>query len=355
MNVDKQESDSSNSSPLSSNASGSQATTASLENGQNGDSQLRNEQQPTSTDRIFIEENGNESNSYMALDQLLASLAIENDIMERHLSQINNNDTNCKLNKNHQTNDVFSFDTVIRKQRTDNFAITNGKQMAYDENLNDVLANLLEFTENEALPQQINSYTNGNGLPMMMTTTTTNGTNYHHNNHLHLNNNNNNTIINNNNNNFNLNNHISSNGLQANNNNYIMANGHHQQHHTSISNSNFINHRAQIYQEPSNNIIKRLTSESENSSSVSPSLSERSNGVVSWSDQVCDCIHQKKLFCFFPSIEFSFVFFYGFSNSKWFFLQFYLFSTPKSRTKKNSENVIVFYIFESSRIRPYQY
>lgn len=31
--------------------------------------------------------------------------------------------------------------------------------------------------------------------------------------------------------------------------------------------------------------IRRLTSESDNSSSISPSLSERSNGV-SWSDQV---------------------------------------------------------------------
>lgn len=48
----------------------------------------------------------------------------------------------------------------------------------------------------------------------------------------------------------------------------------------SIVNSN------RQYLEPTNNAIKRLASESENSSSISPSLSERSNGV-SWSDQVC--------------------------------------------------------------------
>lgn len=56
----------------------------------------------------------------------------------------------------------------------------------------------------------------------------------------------------------------------------------------SLTNGNrspsLVNNNRQ-YLEPTNNAIKRLASESENSSSISPSLSERSNGV-SWSDQV---------------------------------------------------------------------
>lgn len=56
----------------------------------------------------------------------------------------------------------------------------------------------------------------------------------------------------------------------------------------SLTNGNrspsLVNNNRQ-YLEPTNNVIKRLASESENSSSISPSLSERSNGV-SWSDQV---------------------------------------------------------------------
>lgn len=214
---------------------------------------LRNYQTKTP----IIEENGNEidDSSYMALDQLLASLAIENDIMERHLSQINNNDTNG-LKSKQNTNEVFSFETNTRDHYVSNGNYRNGKQNGFDENLNDVLANLIEFTENESLPAQQqhgNAYANGHHM--------TNGNHHHH--HLphfnHLNNN------------YNNNNHISS--------NYVTTNGH-------GINNNHIN-RAHNYHEPCNNAIKRLTSESENSSSVSPSLSERSNGIVSWSDQVC--------------------------------------------------------------------
>lgn len=238
----QQESDSSNSSPLSSsNTSGSPAVTA---------SPTQSLEQRTITcdniDGLARTEDGlrtapiieqNDDTSYMALDQLLASLALENDIMERQLSQINNNDTNAMKYK-HQTN-VFSFDA--RDHYASNGNYRNTKRNVFDENLNDVLANLIEFSENESLP-----YANGH---------LTNGHN-HHSNHL--------------NNNYSNNNHISS--------SYV-TNGH-------GINNNHIN-RAHIYQEPSNNAIKRLTSESENSSSVSPSLSERSNGIVSWNDQVC--------------------------------------------------------------------
>lgn len=296
MNKNHQESESSNSSPLSSNGSGgSQATTASLENGhfqlqQIGETKSNGLRQHP-TNQMFIEEtqNGFDDSGYLALDQLLASLALENDIMERHLSQINNNNTepNPKFQMKSQTvDDVFSFETAIQKHPSSHeIYAKNGKQNGYDENLNDVLANLLEFSENELLPQhqqqqQHNSLTNGNGHLI------NDGMNYHHSN---------NSI------NINLNNnHISNskgqhqaNTNHINNNNYIMANGHHHHHHsvhhTSINNTNYMNHRAQMsmYHEPSNNAIKRLTSESENSSSVSPSLSERSNGVVSWTDQVC--------------------------------------------------------------------
>ncbi|XP_055303742.1 uncharacterized protein LOC129569175 isoform X2 [Sitodiplosis mosellana] len=287
------ESDSSNSSPLSSSnmSSSSPSVTASppLDNRTIACDSTDKVQQPNSGTTtngpmmrnyhtkapIIIEENGNEiddDTSYMALDQLLASLALENDIMERHLSQINNNDTNgIKFKHQNQTNGgVFSFETNAR----DHYISSNGnypkaKTNGFDENLNDVLANLIEFTENESQPPQqqhqqhntnihMNSYANGHHL--------VNGSNSnHHNHHPHL------PHFNHLNNNFNNNNnHISS--------NYVTTNG-------NGINNNHIN-RAHNYHEPSNNAIKRLTSESENSSSVSPSLSERSNGIVSWSDQV---------------------------------------------------------------------
>lgn len=222
--------------------------------------------------------------SYMALDQLLASLALENDIMERHLSQINNNDTNTMKPSKHpnsnQTNGgVFSFETNARDQYVSNGNYQNAKQNGFDENLNDVLANLIEFSENESIPQQQHPNTNNNHTVSYMnghhltTTNGINGINHHHNHHLpshfnHLHNNFNNN-----------NNHISSNYVTKNGNGNANANG------ININN-NHIN-RCHNYHEPSNNATKRLTSESENSSSVSPSLSERSNGIVSWSDQVC--------------------------------------------------------------------
>lgn len=294
-NWPSQESDSSNSSPLSStNASSSPAVTGSptsLDNNRppstsdntdgrqtpNGDCHTNGRRHYNHTKAPIIEENGNEidESSYMALDQLLASLALENDIMERHLSQINNNDTNSMKSKqtNHQTNGIFSFETNTR----DNHYVSNGnyrmpKSNGYDENLNDVLANLIEFSENESLPQtpaptnshQMNAY--GNGMAV------TNGIN-HHNPHYHSPYPHQPTHFNHFNNNFNNNNHINSNFVTTN------GNGNH-------INNNHIN-RVHNYHEPSNNAIKRLTSESENSSSVSPSLSERSNGIVSWSDQVC--------------------------------------------------------------------
>ncbi|XP_031636537.1 uncharacterized protein LOC116349303 isoform X3 [Contarinia nasturtii] len=279
------ESDSSNSSPLSSsNTSGSPAVTASPTDSRtcdnidgmhqsNGETQITNGLRSYCTKSpIIIEENGNDKiddSSYLALDQLLASLALENDIMERHLSQINNNDTNdLKFKHQNQANGVFSFDTNTHDHYVSNgnYQITR-KQNGFDENLNDVLANLIEFSENESLPQHqntnghTNSYANGHHL--------VNGSinnNHHHHNHHHLPSHFNHL----NNNNFNNNNHI--------NNNYVTTNG-------NGINNNHIN-RVHNYHEPSNNAIKRLTSESENSSSVSPSLSERSNGIVSWSDQV---------------------------------------------------------------------
>lgn len=237
----------------------------------------------------IIEMNGNgttDDSSYLALDQLLASLALENDIMERHLSQINNNDTNCIKTKSnsHQTatssnnNNVFSFDETSSQENNcytiaENFHNTNHTD---DENLNDVLANLIEFTENESLPQQHNNcYTNG-----FLTNGTSNYHQHHHSNTAHHM-----QQINHLNNNFNYSNQISCNDIASNhiNNNYIMSNG----HNGNTINTNHINHRYLNYHEQSNNAIKRLTSESENSSSISPSLSERSNGIVSWSDQVC--------------------------------------------------------------------
>lgn len=321
-----QESDSSNSSPLSSSnmSSSSPAVTASppLDNRTIACDSADRVQPPVNGGMttngpmmrnyhtkapIIIEENGNEfddDTSYMALDQLLASLALENDIMERHLSQINNNDTNgIKFKQQNQTNGgVFSFETNSTR---DHYIGSNGSNHAkvktngFNENLNDVLANLIEFTENESqsTPQQqhqhhqqkqntnghMNSYANGHHLVNGSNNSNGNINNNHHHNHHHPHLPHSNHLNNNFNNN---NNHVSS--------NYVTTNG-------NGINNNHIN-RAHNYHEPSNNAIKRLTSESENSSSVSPSLSERSNGIVSWSDQVC-CHSVHPFFCLFVSLS----------------------------------------------------
>lgn len=277
---------------------------------------------------IHITENGddvNDDTSYRALDQLLASLALENDIMERHLSQINNNDTNGNgdgiksKQSNPTTNGVFSFEPTANGVRehehyngSSNGGYRNVQTMdVFDENLNDVLANLIEFTENEALPQtypttnhhHTTSYSNG---------TMTNGTahghphphhHHHHHHHQHQQHHQQHTHnFSHFNNNFNHNNHINSNYLTSTTGNCNSNN--------TITTSHIHNHNVgrivHNYQEPSNNAIKRLTSESENSSSVSPSLSERSNGIVSWSDQVC-CVHKEKSvrLCLFSTLFFS--------------------------------------------------
>lgn len=253
---------------------------------------------------VGAEENGNhfDDSGYIALDQLLASLALENDIMERHLSQINNNDT-TEINYHKKrtpptmttttaANDVFSFEPSTQDNYFNKTMTAESKTNGYhDENLNDVLANLTEFSETESQRQQNGvAYTNGNGHQ------SNNASKLYQQqyqyqfsnckNHLqqvnHLFNNHNS-----------YSNHIKNNGNVTNtagnhmNNNHVISNGHTT---TNFINSNCNNHtnyhRSPNYQEPCINAIKRLTSESENSSSVSPSLSERSNGIVSWSDQV---------------------------------------------------------------------
>lgn len=255
----------------------------------------------------------NEDPSYRALDQLLASLALENDIMERHLSQINNNDTNGNGNGNgvmkskhlnQTTNGVFSFEPTangVREHLHYNTSNNGGYRNAqtidvFDENLNDVLANLIEFTENEALPQTY-STTNHHHTPSYVNGTMTNGNTHSHPHHHHHNHHHHHHQqqqqqhthnFNHFNNNFNHNNHINS--------NYLTSSTGNSNSNNTITTSHIHNHNVgrivHNYHEPGNNAIKRLTSESENSSSVSPSLSERSNGIVSWSDQVC-CAHKK--------------------------------------------------------------
>lgn len=245
----------------------------------------------------------NEDTSYRALDQLLASLALENDIMERHLSQINNNDTNGNGNGgikskhlNQTTKGVFSFEPTVNGVRehlhynaSNNGGYRNVQTMdVFDENLNDVLANLIEFTENEALPQTY-STANNHHTTSYVNGTMSNGHPHHHHHHHHHHQQQQHTHnFNHFNNNFNHNNHINS--------NYLTSTTGISNSNNTITTSHIHNHNVgrivHNYQEPSNTAIKRLTSESENSSSISPSLSERSNGIVSWSDQVC-CVHRK--------------------------------------------------------------
>lgn len=57
-------------------------------------------------------------------------------------------------------------------------------------------------------------------------------------------------------------------------------------HSPSVVSNGGGGHSRYSFEPLANSLVKRLASESENSSSISPSLSERSNGVVSWSDQV---------------------------------------------------------------------
>lgn len=211
-----------------------------------------------------------ESTGQLALDRLLESLAIESDIMEQQLAQINGNGL-IDRNTNDRTigkDAIFTYPTVHDKnmntsgmQMSAQYAnnkgnnksnITNTTNDQNDcasssgihSNLNDVIANLTEFTRNETM-RQLN-LVNGNTSPSSTSTIHTTASNNNH----HLNNNN----------------------------NYHLHNTHNNHHHINHINGN------RYYQEPII-AVKRLTSESENSSSISPSLSERSNGV-SWSDQV---------------------------------------------------------------------
>lgn len=227
-----------------------------------------------------------DDSGYLALDQLLASLALENDIMERQLSQINNNETasiTFKTNKAYQINGTIPYDSTTGTTSPAAPTPTTSTNTMSEclrhsnsaDNLNDVLANLIEFSETEQQQQQLGSHCYANGI-------LTNGTQSHQ----HTSN----TITN-----ATDTNHIFNYSNQINGTNIInptQYNNNHNPYHTTNGLNghpftvNHINQRHFIYHEPNHVTIKRLTSESENSSSISPSLSERSNGVVSWSDQV---------------------------------------------------------------------
>lgn len=150
----------------------------------------------------------------LALDRLLASLAVESDIMDQHLAQINGNCSPRSFNNSNgsssQSSDVFTYPTpmtLVMKDSNQNTirSMSNGDAAS----LNDVIANLTDFTRHETLRQL--SLTNGNSpCP--------NGT-------------------------------------------------------------------SKYTESSTSNTVKRLASESDNSSSISPCFSERSNGV-SWNDQV---------------------------------------------------------------------
>lgn len=226
----------------------------------------------------------NDDSGYLALDQLLASLALENDIMERQLSQINNNDTatmKFKSGNVYQTNGTGPYDTMTSAATPTTVTSTltasdlSGcvRHSTSVDNLNDVLANLLEFSENEQQLPQTNHHCYANG-------TLTNGTHsYQHQHHPT------NHLTPDTNQKFTFSCHM--NGPDTANTAHINNNNNHYHTATGLNGHAYIaGPRHFTYHEPNNMTIKRLTSESENSSSISPSLSERSNGMVSWSDQV---------------------------------------------------------------------
>lgn len=156
----------------------------------------------------------------LTLDRLLASLAVETDIMDQHLAQINgncrNSDSFSPVNGSSSSNEVFTYpNPLIDQNQNTVLSTTEVNGIDIDSGLNDVIANLTDFTRHETMRQL--SLANGNSSPIVV-----------HNNH--------------------------------------------------------INGRSPQF-ETNSTVMKRLASESDNSSSISPSFSERSNGV-SWNDQV---------------------------------------------------------------------
>lgn len=177
----------------------------------------------------------------LVLDRLLASLAIESDIMNRQSAKLSNG--NCspisyRIKHSRPNSNIFTYPTIITNHdanhnnnnnnnnntQRQSLAETISNKTASDtstaqsngvhSNLNDVIANLTDFTRTETIRQLSLTGSNGNNSP-------------------------------------------------------------------GISNTN-----GRYSFEQAHMVVKRLASESENSSSISPSLSERSNGIVSWSDQV---------------------------------------------------------------------
>lgn len=180
------------------------------------------------------DENGNSLDaddfSHLTLDRLLASLELEKDIMDEHLSKMNNNNPQYRPKAAQLTNGHSAY--------------ANGAENGFHENLNDVIENLADFSRSEEHRQRrINEHfaadaTHSNGVQQF------NSSN-HHTNHSH------------------------------------------NKNHQYIVNSTYNNHlNHRVSNDVCHSTIKRIASESENSSSVSPSLSERSNGFVMWNDQV---------------------------------------------------------------------
>lgn len=166
----------------------------------------------------------------------MASLELEKDIMDEHLSKINNN------NHNNNPPQYRSKDQTKLTNGHVVFTNGNGHSNGFHEDLNDVIDNLTDFTRSEEHRQQrINDYLSSDGGQIYNSSN-----NHHHHNH-----------------------HMK--------NHYIV---------NSTYNNNHQIHRNNNNDSMCHSIVKRIASESENSSSVSPSLSERSNGFVMWNDQV---------------------------------------------------------------------
>lgn len=154
----------------------------------------------------------------------MASLAVESDIMARTSAHLNGNCSPLSYTRNCSSpnGNVFTYPTIVSRDSNHNAAAltkaTEAVSNGVHSNLNDVIANLTDFTRHEHI-RQLSLTSNGGHSPSVI-----------------------------------------SNGGGG--------------------------HSRYSFEPLANSVVKRLASESENSSSISPSLSERSNGVVSWSDQV---------------------------------------------------------------------
>lgn len=191
--------------------------------------------------QTIIDENGK-----IILDRLLASLTVENGTIKQQNrrksspQRMNGGERSPSINFANSKNceNIFKYPTIVRDQNhneaadllqsTDPIENTTTPTNGVHVNLNDVIANLTDFSRIELIRQQSISFGSSSGD---------------------------------------------------------------NSHHHSPNVARYSSEPVTVVG-PATTGFRRLASESEKRSSISPSLSERSNGIVSWSDQVTHIVIQ---------------------------------------------------------------